>query len=220
MKRLALFLLLVNLAWAGYFLERDGWTAGDAKENAPLNASRLSLRPPPSPPSRAADVPVAAPHGDTLPAYCVEWRGLAPVELKPVRELLNGMAEERVMSFSEVPLDLRHWVIFPPLPSREAATAKLAGFAAAGIKDAFVVKSGPWDNAISLGLYAKEEAARRRVRELDDKGIPGTRIEPQAKQGSDYYFEIRSEDADALKSLNEAKAAYPNSTLSRVACTP
>ncbi len=218
MRWLALFLLLANLAWAGFFLGRNGWTAGDAGENAPLNASRLSLLPPPPPPTRA-DVPVAAPGPDTLQAYCVEWRGLVPGELKPVRELLNGMAEERLMSFSEVPVELRHWVIFPPLPSREAATAKLAGFAAAGIKDAFLVKSGPWDNAISLGLYAKEEAARRRVRELEDKGIPGTRIESQAKQGSDYYFDIRSEDADALKSLNQAKAAYPNSTLSRVACT-
>lgn len=219
MRWLALFLLLANLAWAAFFLGRDGWTAGGAEENAPLNPSRLSLRPPPPSPTRA-DVPVAAPRPDTLQAYCVEWRGLAPVELKPVRELLKGMTEERVMSFSEVPLDLRHWVIFPPLPSREAATAKLAGFAAAGIKDAFVVKSGPWDNAISLGLYAKEEAARQRVREFEDKGIPGVRIEPQAKQGSDYYFVIRSEDADALKNLNGAKAAYPDSALSRVACTP
>jgi len=217
MKWLALFLLLANLAWAGFFLGRDGWTAGGAAENAPLNASRLSLRPPPPP---QADGPVAEPRPDKQQAYCVEWRGLVPDELKPARELLKGMAEERVMSFSEVPLDLRHWVIFPPLPSREAATAKLAEFAAAGIKDAFVVRSDAWDNAISLGLYAKEEAAKRRMREIEDKGIPGTRIEPQAKRGTDYYFVIRSEDADALKSLNEAKAAYPNSALSRVACTP
>jgi hypothetical protein len=219
MRWLALFLLLANLAWAAFFLGRDGSTAGGAAENAPLNASRLSLRTP-SPPPPQADGPVAAPSPDTLQAYCVEWRGLAPVELKPARELLKGMAEERVMSFSEVPLDSRHWVIFPPLPGREAATAKLAEFAAAGIKDAFVVKSGAWDNAISLGLYAKEEAARGRVREVEDKGVLGVRIEPQAKQGTDYYFVIRSEDADALKSLNEAKAAYPNSALSRVACTP
>jgi hypothetical protein len=219
MKWLALFLLMVNLAWAGFFLGRDGWSAGDAEENAPLNASRLSLRPPSHPPSQA-DGPVAASAPDTPQAYCVEWRGLAPDELRSARELLKGMAEQRVMSFSEVPLDLRHWVIFPPLPSREAAIAKLAGLSAAGIQDAFVVKSGAWDNALSLGLYAREEAARRRVREVEDKGVLGVRIEPQAKQGSGYYFVVRSEDADALKSLNEAKAAYPNSTLSRVACTP
>jgi len=48
--------------------------------------------------------------------------------------------------------------------------------------------------------------------------VHGIRIEPQPKQGTGYYFVIRSDDADALKSLNEAKTAYPNSALSRVGC--
>jgi hypothetical protein len=90
--------------------------------------------------------------------------------------------------------------------------------AAAGLKDAFVVKDGGWRNAISLGLYANAESAQRRVSEVEAQGVLGTRVELQARQGTDFYFVIRSEDLDALKSLSGIKQAYPNSQQSRVAC--
>ena len=122
------------------------------------------------------------------------------------------------MSFSEIPLNTRNWVIFPPLPSPQSAAAKLNELAAAGVKDAFVVKDVAWRNAISLGLYANAEAADRRVRELESKGVLGTRLELLPRKGTDFYYVIRSEDADALKDLDAIKQAYPNSELSRVAC--
>jgi hypothetical protein len=149
---------------------------------------------------------------------CVEWRGLSQDEFPLAREQLKAMAGARVMSFTEVPVETRQWVLFPPLPSLESAEAKLGELAAAGIQDAFVVKDGVWRNAISLGLYANDEAARRRVREVEDKGVLGTRVEIQPRQGTDFYFVIRSEDPDALKGLGEIRQAYPGSRQSRVAC--
>jgi hypothetical protein len=86
------------------------------------------------------------------------------------------------------------------------------------VQDAFVVKDGSWRNAISLGLYANDEMAQRRVVELEDKGVLGTQVELLPRQGTEFYFVIRSEDPDALKSLSEIKQAYPNSRQSRVAC--
>ena len=139
-------------------------------------------------------------------------------EFSLVREQLKALAGERVMSFTEVPLNTRIWVIFPPLPTAQAAAAKLNELAAAGVKDAFVVKDAAWRNAISLGLYANAEAAERRVREVEDKGVLGTQVEVLPRKGTDFYFVIRSEDADALKSLDAIKQAYPNSQQSRVAC--
>jgi hypothetical protein len=151
-------------------------------------------------------------------ALCVEWRGLNPEEFARVREQLKALVGEQVMSFTEVPLNTRRWVIFPPLPSAQSAAAKLAELAAAGVQDAFVVKNGDWQNAISLGLYANDEAAGRRVREVEAKGVLGTRVEVLPRQGTEYFFVIRSEDPDALKSLAGIRQAYPNSQQSRVAC--
>ena len=214
MKGLALILLLLNLAVAGLFLGREFWAASQATAHPPLNSDRISLRSA----SRAQNPGVRIPDKPASPLLCVEWRGLEQTDFARARDQLKSMAGDHVMSFTEVPLSLYQWVIFPPLPSHTAALAKLAELTALGIEDVGVVQDGVWTNALSLGLYMNVQAARRRTRELEDKGIHGTRIETQPKPGTGYYFLIRSDDADALKSLNEAKTIYPSSTLSRVAC--
>lgn len=219
MRWVALILLMLNLAVAGIFMSRSHWPPAASEQNVSLNVDRLSLRGQssaavaPGP----ADAPTRPPEA-RAEAFCIEWRGLSINEFTQVREQLKRMAGERVMSFMEMPLSTRHWVIFPPLPSPESAAAKLNELNAAGVQDAFVVKDAAWRNAISLGLYANEEAARRRVRELEDKGVLGTRVEVMPRQGTEYYFVIRSEDPDALKSLSGIKQAYPNSQQSRVGC--
>ena len=217
MKWVTWALLLANLGVAGLFVGRDYWPQTESGQNAPLNVDRLSLRSQSASvtsekvqPSRVAKVQTKS--------LCVEWRGLNPDEFMLVREQLKTMTGERVMSFTEVPLNTRVWVIFPPLPSPQSATAKLNELAAAGVQDAFVVKDVAWRNAISLGLYANTEAADRRIREVESKGVLGTRVELLPRKGTDFYFVIRSEDADALKSLDAIKQAYPNSQQSRVAC--
>ena len=214
MKWIAWALLMLNLAVAGFFIGRSHWPQVQSDQNAPMNVDRLSLRTQ----SASASAQVPAPRVAAPEAMCVEWRGLNPDEFAQVREQLKTMAGERAMSFTEVPLNTRHWVIFPPLPSAQSASDKLGELAAARVGDAFVVKDGAWSNALSLGLYADDEAARRRVREVEDKGVLGTRVELLPRQGTDFYFVIRSEDTDTLKSLGGIKQAYPNSQQSRVAC--
>jgi hypothetical protein len=215
MKRLNLALLLLNLLLAAWFIGNRYWPDSARPAIAPLNVERLSLRQ-----SANTDTQMPAPVVAAPTALCVEWRNLAPADFARVREQLKRMAGEHVMSFSEIPLNMRRWVIFPPLPSRAAAQAKLAELAAAGVADAYVIKDGEWANGLSLGLYANDEAAARRERELEQKGVLGTRIEALPKQGTAYYFLVRSEDSDTLKNLGEVRQAYPTSTLTRVACPP
>jgi hypothetical protein len=212
-KKLALVLLALNLGFGAFFIGREQLAGTlDMEDNAPIEIGRMSLRSLGA--SRPTDGAVA---GQDEP-YCVEWRGLTPPEFARAREQLKGVVSERVMSFTEVPLNTRYWVVFPPLPSVESARLKLSEFAAAGLQDATVVSAGDWQNAISFGLYGSEELARRRVRDIEGSGVLGTRIEQQPVQGTDFYFVIRSADREALKNLNELKAGYPNSQLSRVAC--
>jgi len=214
MKWIVWTLLAANLAMAGFFIGRENWTQADAGQTASLKVNRLSLR------SQSAPAPRedVSPADTTPPALCVEWRGLNREEFAQVRQQLKSLAGERVMSFTEVPLNTRQWVIFPPLPSAESAAAKLSELTAAGLTDAFVVKDGDWRNAISLGLYADADAAQRRILEVEGKGVLGTRVEVLPRQWTDFYFVIRSEDPDTLKSLSGIKQAYPNSRQSRVAC--
>lgn len=217
MKWMTWGLLLANLAVAGFFIGREHWPQTESDQAAPLNVDRLSLRSQSGSTGRDVPSPLAAKEAKSK-ALCVEWRGLNRDEFVQARDQLKAMTGERVMSFTEVPLNMRYWVIFPPLPSPQSAAAKLAELAAAGVRDAFVVKDAVWRNAISLGLYANTEAASRRVGELEGKGVLGTRVEQLPRQGTDFYFVIRSEDPEALKGLDGIKQAYPNSQQQRVAC--
>lgn len=218
MKWVVWGLLAINLAVAGYFMAGSRWSARTAEQNAPLHVERLSLRSQSHQDMPSMPAEQAAPQGKKSEALCVEWRGLSTEEFAQVRDQLKALAGERVMSFTEVPVNTRQWVIFPPLPSAQSAGEKLNELTAAGVKDAFVVKDGTWRNAISLGLYANAEAAGRRVREVEAKGVLGTRVELLPKQGTDFYFVIKSEDQDVLKSLGDIKQPYTNSRQSRVAC--
>lgn len=214
MKWLLGGLLVLNFAVAGFFVLSPQGQSRTQSSGQPLNVEKLSLT------SQVRGEPVAG-----LPvkeaadeALCVEWRGLAPEEFVKVREELKSLAATRPMSFSENPVNTRQWVIFPPLPSAQSANEKLAELAAVGVQDAFVVKEGAWRHAISLGLYANAQASDRRIRELEGKGVLGTRIEQVPKKGTEYYFVVKSHDQDVLKNLSDIKQPYPNTRQSRVAC--
>lgn len=215
MKWLLSVLLVLNLGVAGYFVFWPQWHAGANESAAPLNVDRLSLT------HQARGLAVTAspaPRAPVTEALCVEWRGLTLEEFSRVREQLKSLAASRPMSFSENPANTRQWVIFPPLPSAQSANEKLRELTAVGVTDAFIVKEGVWRNALSLGLYANAQASARRVSELEAKGVLGTRVEQVPKQGTDYYFVVKSEDPEVLKSLSGIKQPYPNSRQSRVAC--
>ncbi len=214
MRGLTWMLLAANLVLAAYVAGVTLWPKPLPADQAALNVERLFLRGPAAP----AVAPSPRPAARAAETFCIEWRGLAADELVRVREQLKALTADRVMSFVETPLETRRWVIFPPLPSAQSAAAKLAELNAAGVTDAFVVKDGDWRNAISLGLYANDEAARRRVRQVEARGVFGTRVEAVARQGTAFYFIIRSDDPDALKALGEIRQAYPNSQQTRVAC--
>ena len=66
----------------------------------------------------------------------------------------------------------RGWrVMLAPLPSAEQAAATAQRIAAAGFSDYFVVRDGDEANAIALGRYGNEAAARRRADALIAAGF-------------------------------------------------
>jgi hypothetical protein len=111
-----------------------------------------------------------------------------------------------------------YWVIFPPLPSEAAGVIKFRELAALKVKEATLIKDGNWKNGISLGLYASEEIARRRLREIEAIGVTGLRLETQPKLGTTFYYLIRSEDVATLKDLDNIRQTFPATTITRVAC--
>lgn len=217
MRALIVVLVLLNLAVGGYFLwVEPSNLLGD--DRISLYSDRISLL---RTEVSVADKPGPAPKMDTkTEQICVEWRGLPAAEFEHGRDVLRSLASEQPLSFVETPLVKMYWVVFPPLPSRKAALTKLEEIKALGIKAAFTINEERLRNGISLGLYDREEFARRRVRDLEAKGLTGLNIETKPQQGTGYYFVIKSEQPEVLKQMDKLRQTYPSTTLSRVDCNP
>lgn len=210
-------LLLANLAIGGFFLwVRDSGSV-KLEQYTPLNADKIILQSAHivgGHHNRSSDKDAARPSEQ----ICVEWRGLLESDLESGREAIKTLASQRVLSVEELPVNRMYWVIFPPLPSREAGNAKLRELAALKVREAFIIGDGIWKNGISFGLYANEEAARRRLREIESIGVTGLRLETKPKDGTAYYYLIKSEDVATLQDLDAVRQAFPATMLTRVAC--
>ncbi|HYP68775.1 MAG TPA: hypothetical protein VEP67_11080 [Thiobacillaceae bacterium] len=214
MRALIFVLVLLNLAVVGHFL----WvkpSASLSEDRISLHSDRISLR--------RTEVTVAVQSGPASgksksEVICVEWRGLPADEFEHGRDALRSLASEQPLSIIETPLEKMYWVVFPPLPSRDAALTKLGEIEALGIKNASIINKDSLRDGISLGMYDSEEFARRRVLNLEAKGLNGLNIESKPKQGTGYYFVIKSEQPEVLKRLDKLRQTYPSTTLSRVDC--
>lgn len=217
MKWIAGALLLINLLIGAYFYWSQNQSSAQADAYSPINAEKIGLLS-----ARLANSHApAVPHNEGAQAsepICVEWRGLGEADLKLAREAIKNLASQRVLSAEELPVDRMYWVIFPPLPSETASQVKLKEMVTLKVKDAFIIKEENWKNGISFGLYSTEDSARRYIRELEQKGVSGLRLETKPKQGTAYYYLVRSEDAATLQDLDNIRQTLPATTLTRVAC--
>jgi hypothetical protein len=217
LRVLYLGLILLNLAVGGYFIWANSFRSVSG-DHQPLNSEKIILRSSEVSTAESPATPV-----DSLPAtgvadICVEWKGLVGADFGRGRDALRNLAGEQALSFVETPLQQIYWVIFPPLPSRDAALAKLGEIKALGIDDAFVIKDGNRLNGISLGVFDNEDQARVQAKSLEGEGIAGLVVDARPKDGTAYYFLIRSRQPDLLKQIDKLRQAYPTSTLSRVDC--
>lgn len=64
-----------------------------------------------------------------------------------------------------------YWVIIPSAKSRKLANRKIKKLKELGIRDYFLVATGSQKNAISLGVFSKSSSARRRLKQMKQKGI-------------------------------------------------
>lgn len=220
MKWIAGALLLLNLMVGAYFYWFQNQFSAQAGAYSPINADKiilLSARLANNNQAPAKPTPPAQVAPQVSEPICVEWRGLGEADLERARNAIKTLAAQRVLSAEELPVDRMYWVIFPPLPSAAASQVKLKEMATLKVK-AFIIKDAPWKNGISFGLYSTEDAARRYMRELEAKGVSGLRLETKPKEGTNYFYLVRSEDAATLSDLDNIRASLPATTLTRVAC--
>jgi hypothetical protein len=79
-----------------------------------------------------------------------------------------------------------YWVLERPLPSIEAATARMRELRQRGI-DTFVITEPPLTNAISLGVFKQESAAKRGQIQFASVGIQAE-VEPRIRRREAWWL--------------------------------
>ena len=107
-------------------------------------------------------------------------------------------------------------VYMPPLASRREATKLMREIRGRGVRDIGIVGVGSLANAVSFGVYRREDNMRRRVARLKEMGYP-VRFEAKKETIETFAVEVRISDGrDALTAAWEVQ--HPRRSLRHVEC--
>ena len=147
-------------------------------------------------------------------AACVEFSGIAGADIPKAREafaalkLGDRLVERRVEEIT------RHWVFIPPARDRRVAEATMAQLRRQGVSDMSIRP----DNAISLGVFSTEEAARRFLASLEAKGVKGAESGPFVKEMREIVMLVRDPDTETVARLALLQRDYAGTQLRAVPC--
>lgn len=219
MKRLFALLLLANAGLAMW----GAWYRGspDAQRHArpPVNAQSMRLL------SEPGAVPVPrAPASEPAPLSPLQpstARDPACFSIGPFHDVRRVHAALVKLSGSEWgaherdeshPIARAYRVFLPPAPTFAAAEAKRRELTRLGVRDHYLIEERGERNAISLGVFSTQAAARRLAARLAKKGI-AARIETLFHTEKQYWVDAQAPDAAAL-----AQVPWTSSELIRRAC--
>lgn len=147
-------------------------------------------------------------------AACVEFSGIAAADANRAREAFGALqlgpraTERRVEEIS------RYWVFIPAVRDRKVAEGTMANLRRLGVSD---ISIRP-DNAISLGVFSTEEAARRFLASVEAKGVRGAEQGPFARDLREVVMLIREPDTELVARLTLLQRDFRGSQLRAVAC--
>jgi hypothetical protein len=215
MRLLFFILLLANAVFFAYSrIGPGGQASGDAQIiGQQLNAEKIRLLAPeqvsalarkPEAPKPAAPAPVAT--------VCLEWGAFLVADAPRAGQALEPLALGAKLTQRKQDDVSGFWVYIPPLASRQSATQKIGELKRLGVDDYFVVPDDPkWRNAVSLGIFKTEDAAKARLAALRAKGVKSAAMGARETQLGKTYFQVHDATTALTAKLNELKQGFPGS---------
>jgi len=223
MRILLLLLLLGNLGFFAYhhFLgEADGAAAQIAalqispEKIVPVGVEALSSL---APGAVSAFVP-APPAAQSAPANCAEWGPFAGSEVARADAALAALALPGGTQRRVTEVD-GYWVHMPPLKTRGEVDRKVGELKALGIAEFFVVTdAGPWRNAVSLGLFKNEDAAKAELERLRALGVRSATVTRRERFLKQVVFVVSDPAAATLARLAELQRDFPAAEIKTGGC--
>jgi hypothetical protein len=215
LARFAFFLLLLAILGftAHLWLTAQGERADFSARERNRDEVRIVAVTPPSIAARAVE-DVRKTQQNLAGAACVEFGGISPNDAQRARDAFNSLQLGTRLNERRIDEIKLHWVFVPPTIDRRAAEARMAELRRQGVTELSIRP----DNAISLGVFSTEEAARRFLTSIAARGVRGAEQGPFTRELRELVMLIRDPDTELVARLTVMQRDYPNSTLRAVPC--
>jgi hypothetical protein len=144
----------------------------------------------------------------------VEFSGIAGGDIARARDAFAALKLGERLTERRVEEITRYWVFMPSVRDRRGAEAGMAQLRRQGVSDMSIRP----DNAISLGVFSTEEAARRFMTSLEAKGVKGAEAGPFSKEMREVVMLVREPDTELVARLTVLQRDYPGAQLRAVTC--
>ena len=215
MARLLFFLLRLAILGFGAHL----WLSGphehadySARERNPDEVRIVAVTPPDLAARRSEDA--RKQQQSLVGAACVEFSGIPATDAQRAREAFNSLQLGTRLSERRVEDITRYWVFIPPTNDRRAAENRMAELRKQGVQDLSIRP----DNAISLGVFSSEEAARRFLANIQARGVRGAEQGPFTRELRELVMLVRDPDTELVARLTVMQRDYAGSALRAVPC--
>lgn len=148
-------------------------------------------------------------------ARCVEFAGFRLPDLPRVREAFGALQLGDRLTERPIEEVTRYWVFVPPSKERRTAD-QIAQLKRLGVNDVSVRPER--DNAISLGVFSREDAARRFLDQMRGKGVQDADIGPFTRETRGAVMLVREPDTETVARLLILKDSFHGSDLHAVTC--
>ena len=148
-------------------------------------------------------------------AACVEFAGFKAADLQRVRASFGALQLGDHLTERPIEEVTRYWVFVPPSKDRRTAD-QVAQLKRLGVSDVSVRPER--DNAISLGVFSKEDAARRFLDQMRGKGVQDADIGPFTRETRGVVMLVRDPDTETVARLTILQRDFPGAQLRAVTC--
>jgi len=126
-------------------------------------------------------------------------------QVNSISDKLEDLGASTVNRKEKARVPIGYWVYLPKFKSWNAARRKVVDLENRGMTDAFIMGRGRMKNAVSLGLFKAEKAAKRRINKLQEMGI-APKLETQYTVDERYWIDIdvasgKSQVIDAIETI-------------------
>lgn len=147
----------------------------------------------------------AAPSKQTPIAICLKVSGMEDrAEADKLLAGLKTLGVGGLQQGSSQGHDTNYWVMLPPYRNRDKAIEAAALLKEQHLKDFFIVRSGDYENAVSLGVFSTRERAQRRYDQVVglNARLRKPRIESIDLPAKRYWVSLKLSSDEQRKAVN------------------